>query len=205
MAPSLAPALGELERALALLAPRFPMPELLLDRPPLITIQSGRQGRRRLLGWTSPACWRHAATAETVTEIGLAAEDLARSRVDCLATLLHETVHVYNHLLARPDCSADQYHRESFRDLALQVGLKVEFLGRRLGWAKTEPSDELAAELASLPIDDEAFSLYRCPSASPQRARDSRLTRWTCGCTIARATFLVATCDRCGRCFYRAS
>jgi hypothetical protein len=202
--PSLIPALVELERALPALAQRFPDPALLLDQSPVLVIQSGRLGRRRVYGWTAPRCWRQPGSDLAYTELSLSAEDLARPRLELLVTLLHELVHVYNLLICVRDCSEEQYHYVAFRNLATVVGLKVRAVDRHLGWAHTDPSPELAADLAALPLNDEAFALYR--EASVPRPRPSRVHKWTCGCTIVRcAVALLASCDQCGRPFQRAA
>ena len=47
--------------------------EQLPERPGEEELSGGR-----LLGWTSPRCWRAPATSESYTELALSAEDLAR-------------------------------------------------------------------------------------------------------------------------------
>lgn len=119
-----------------------------------------------------------------------------RARGLILADLLHEVVHAWQHEHGRP---ADRgRHNREYRRKAAEVGLVVTPDGRT-GFVPSGPFDQL--------IGSCGFAL---PSevATPPLTRplgDSKLKKWSCGCTIARVAVadFRALCLKCDREFVR--
>jgi SprT-like family protein len=185
---SIRPAIAELERAFTALTVLFKR-EIPL---PIITIQT--KGRRAASGWFWHQKWQN-GKPEGLSEINICAEHLSRPPLDIAEILLHEMCHYANALDGIDDCSANQYHRKSFRVRCDAVGLICQSGPR--GWASTSLTPELAERVRALGIDPEAFSLFR--KGKQQAKVGSRMKKWRCGCTTIRAAVEVdATCGKCG-------
>jgi hypothetical protein len=191
---SIRPAITELERAFTALVFLFKR-EMPL---PVITIQT--KGRRAVSGWYSHQRWQN-GKPEGISEINICAEHLARPPLDIAEVLLHEMCHYANALDGIDDCSHNQYHRKSFKERCDTIGLHCEKYGSR-GWARTSIPPDLAAQVESVGIDAEAFSLFR--KSREQAKVGSRMKKWRCGCTTIRAAVEVdATCRKCKQKFLR--
>ena len=76
-------------------------------------------------------------------EINIGAGTLSRPIEEVAATLLHEMVHYYNHVVGVQDCSrGNTYHNRRFKDAAEAHGLIVTH-SEKYGWSHTSPSDRL--------------------------------------------------------------
>jgi hypothetical protein len=128
---------------------------------PVITIQGGR---REALGWFARSSWETRDGA-ILDEINFVPEHLHRDVFDIAETLLHELVHLANHVAQVKDCSSFQYHNAKFRDRAVSVGLVCERV-ERFGWAKTSLGIDLRDRVAGLSPDATAFDLFRLPPAA---------------------------------------
>jgi hypothetical protein len=190
---SIRPAISELERAFEALAFLFKR-EMPL---PVITIQT--KGRKAAAGWYSHHRWQN-GKPEGVSEINICAEHLARPPLDIAEVLLHEMCHYANAMEGIDDCSANQYHRKTFKERCDAIGLNCDRGSR--GWAYTSLTPELARHVDHAGIKAEAFTLFRRAREQPKVG--SRMKKWRCACTTIRAAVEVdATCGQCGQKFAR--
>lgn len=185
---SIKPAIEELERAFLELSPIFHRKMPL----PVITIQS--KGRKNALGWFAKDKW--ANSVGKLPEINICAEHLARSPEEIAEVLLHEMCHYADALDGIQDCTVRQYHNLHFMKRCDEVGLICRKMSGR-GWADTSLSQELAAKVAKVNINPEAFTLFR--GGFKKKKAETKMKKWRCSCTTIRAAVLVeATCNRCG-------
>jgi len=193
---SIRPALGELEKLFNLFAPLFPEPLT----APIITIQT--RGRKNALGWYKPQTWQNGGR-DTLPELNISAESLARGVPEIADTVLHEMVHHWNRLHGIKDCSGNQYHSKKFKAGCDLVGLKCEKMEGH-GWAATSLSDKQRAIVKKAGIKDEAFHLFRLADHGG-KGPGSRMKKWTCPCgTIIRAAGEISVrCNECGEDFER--
>ena len=76
-------------------------------------------------------------------EINIGAGTLSRPIEEVCATMLHEMIHLYNHINGIQDCSrGNTYHNKRFKKVAEEHGLNVEH-SEKYGWSHTSPADEL--------------------------------------------------------------
>jgi hypothetical protein len=184
---SIRPAIEELERMYKAFVPLFwrEMPV------PVITIQS--KGRRKAMGWHSPAAWRNADPGE-LGEINVAAEYLDQSIEDTAEKMLHEMVHRANALDGIRDYTLFMYHNRKFKVGCDKIGLVCEKDAGH-GWAQTSLSDALRAKVQALNINGDAFSLFRVERETAK----TKMLKWQCSCTTIRTAIeLDATCNKCG-------
>lgn len=131
-------------------------------------------------------------------EITVNTRHLQLPLAETLDTLLHELIHEWQLLHGYP--GAGNYHNKQFRAKALSFGLLVDEWGRSLGvipGAFTQLLEEFGVDTTTLPPISE----------EPIRVRprgESKLKKWTCGCTNIWAAVLVnASCLFCGQRFER--
>ena len=123
---------------------------------------------------------------------------LDRPLAEQLETCLHELLHEWQLLHGKP--SSSHYHNVQFRSKAKSFGLIVDEGGHSLG-VQPGPFTEL---LQKYEIDT---SILPPPGEAPIKRRrgDSKLKKWSCGCTNIRAAVQVeARCLKCGKFFERA-
>ena len=191
---SIQPAITELERAFEVFCPLF---EGITGPPPVIVIQT--KGRRRVSGWFCGGKWKQDETI--LSEITLAAEDLAAPVEDIAMILLHEMVHFANHVRGINDCSRAQYHNRHFKRQAEAVGLIVKAGSR--GFAYTTLGQDLRHKVLRADLRQDAFTLFRQPSE--QAKQPTKMLKWSCACTnIRAATEVNALCQACGKTFARS-
>jgi hypothetical protein len=120
---------------------------------------------------------------------------------EILDTLCHEQIHQWEHLSGR--IKGGRYHSVAFRRKAETIGLRVDRFGRSLGLIADGPFARLlAAHNIQLHIPPTPV-----PQVLPKHPRSS-ISPWACSCTrvwVARHTTLVATCEKCGGSFVRAT
>jgi hypothetical protein len=137
-------------------------------------------------------------------EITLNARHLYRSLADQLRTLLHELLHEWQSLYGKP--GRRNYHNRQFRQKCRLYGLIVDARGHNLG---VEPGRftillaQYGVDLTALRVPDNDDEH---PVALAIRRGDSKLKKWSCGCTNVRcAVELRARCERCGNLFQEAA
>lgn len=96
--------------------------------PETVTIIVPR-GRRRMLAYFSPGCWR--VHGGEVDEIGISAEHLGDGIESVATSVLHEAAHARARALGIRDASrGGRWHNRRFAELAFDMGLKVVNDGR---------------------------------------------------------------------------
>ena len=121
-----------------------------------------------------------------------------------LGTLLHEQLHFWQQLNARPSKPGPgNYHNVQYRDKARHLGLSVSSRGVNEGYDPEGPFLKLLAEKGV--VDPATFRQQH--DTSPARPRvGSKLRKWSCGCErpvnvrVAVADFR-AVCLKCQRLF----
>lgn len=167
---------------------------------PLMTVQS--TGRMSAYGWFCGGAWKGEGKDETLPEINICAEHLARPINDIMSTLIHEMVHLDNFASGISDCNANQYHNKKFKVAAEKIGFTVEKLPK-YGYARTHLTPELEKLIKQAKPSEEAFAAFRLTAGKSQKAKGSKLKLWTCGCVKIRVAVseFDATCNACGNDF----
>lgn len=189
------PALDELYRIYAATAKMFGLDP---KDPPLILIAS-RGRRKNWLGWHQAKAWRN--KKDVITEVCICAEVLDRGPLKCAETLLHEMVHLANSRRGINDCSVNQYHNASFRNMAVEAGMICEKM-EKFGWASTSLGPEQKKVLKSMRLKRAAFQLARREFEAKEKP-PTKMRKWACQCgiNIRAAVELDITCNRCGELF----
>lgn len=149
------PTIAELERLFAALNDRYFDGKL--ERP-IITIDA--DGGSRAYGWfTTWRAWQDtkATTADIHKdghfEINVTAEYLNRPISESAGTMLHEMIHLYNHMNGKKDTSRNgHYHNKKFKDAATSHGLLCS-KDDTYGWTITSLTEEAAKFVFGLNID----------------------------------------------------
>lgn len=165
---------------------------------PTITIQS------------TPKCYGHFSLRDdtwvssigATHEINLGAGTLSRPIENVVATLLHESIHYYNHVNGIKDTSrGTTYHNRRFKEAAEARGLIVEH-HPTYGWSITSPADSLLDfclynNLTDILITRNEFCSIAIPvdsngtnSVSGSISKGSNSRKYICRCcgTSVRAT-----------------
>ncbi|GAB5407453.1 MAG: hypothetical protein Aurels2KO_56840 [Aureliella sp.] len=124
--------------------------------------------------------------------IGLASDT---SWSECLATLLHEMIHLWEALTHGRRGALGNYHTRRFRDKAEGLGLLVSDRGEALGILPESPFTEVLKR-HGIRIPEVDLDVVTCKSPA-----ETKLRKWTCRCGInARiaVTDVPWRCDRCG-------
>jgi hypothetical protein len=108
----------------------------------------------------------HAPLPEEPTSVGghrilIAQRELNRSVEDLLTVVLHKLVHLANAFAWARDCNRVSRHNGRFRALAEEVGLTVNWLNARYGWAKTTPTANLRRLFRDLALADDVLEPFR--------------------------------------------
>ena len=135
-------------------------------------------------------------------EITLNTRHLDRPLAEQLGTLLHEMIHEWQTLYGKS--GSGNYHNRQFRQKARLYGLIVDERGHHLGVEMgrfTLLLAQFGVDMAKLRIPEEE------PLLKPRMRRgDSKLKKWSCGCTNVRcAVALAARCLECGNDFQEAA
>jgi SprT-like family len=154
-------------------------------------------GRRGTLGYYLPG--RNAVGARY--EINLNPRHFDSPLYEVLGTLLHEQIHLYQDLFAKP--SVADWHNAKFCAMALAFGIPCR--GRRthaIGYA--EPFISLLAQHGVNLDQVVPRRLLVTPAASGSAESKSKLKKWRCSCTnIWAAVEVKAECLRCHQPFVR--
>lgn len=101
----------------------------------VITIQSNSKSYGY---FTTVEVWRDAQ--RNYHEINISAEYLSRNIENVLATLLHESIHLFCKVNGIQDTSnSGRYHNKRFRDEAQKRDLIIEY-AKYIGWSVTKPT-----------------------------------------------------------------
>ena len=136
-------------------------------------------------------------------EITLNSRYLDRPLADQLRTLLHELIHEWQSLYGKS--GLNNYHNRQFQQKASIYGLLVDSRGHNLG---VEPG-RFTRLLIEHGVDVSSLESPGEPGETPFKTLlgggDSKLRKWSCGCTNVRcAVELAARCERCGNPFREA-
>jgi hypothetical protein len=128
-----------------------------------------------------------------------------------LGTLLHEGLHAWQDVHGHP--SARAHHNLEFRRKAASFGLLIDRRGVTDNVLESPFMDLLRDNGIEVPTeadcdepDDQGRRIVRRAASRPNRlAGNSKLKKWSCGCTNVRcAVELRAWCCRCGKPFVQA-
>lgn len=139
----------------------------------VVTLASGRTAKGMNLGHFAPERWVRGE--DTVHELFIGGEGLARGGRGVLGTLLHEAAHGAANGRGIQDTSRQgRYHNAKFKAIAESFGLTIEH-DKSIGWSVTTVPDataaQYAAEVAQL---DAAITAYRrAEAADPSGGRKS--------------------------------
>ncbi len=119
-----------------------------------------------------------------------------RESWEVLGTLLHELLHAWQQAHGKP--GKNNYHNREFCEKAKSLGLLIDKRGVT-GYAAESPFKDL---LRRFDVDVPFFEM---PLPKEKVKGDSKLKKWSCGCTNARCAVadFAARCLKCGRVFER--
>lgn len=180
--------------------------------PTILTIQTYGV-RKTCAGHYLQDAYTSKSTGESYAEIQISAEHMNRPIGDIMATNLHEAVHLcaaqhYGFTLDDNDrdCTKDASHRkDGFKRFAEAITIdgKPAFVvtkGKK-GWDVTTATPELLAYFETLPIDLEAYDIFRnTPEPKPKKTNVN--VKYACACTEPKRSFhattpINATCYDC--------
>jgi hypothetical protein len=123
------------------------------------------------------------AGEDSFHEIMISAEYFPRGARAVLGTLLHETAHSLDLQNGIQGVTGDGYHNKKFKATAEALGLTIENAGR-IGWSKTDVSDECAERWAdALQLIEDALKLTADQEQGQKRGgRNKNLLVAECGC-----------------------
>lgn len=139
-------------------------------------------------------------------EIMISAEYFPRGARAVLGTLLHETAHSLDLQNGIQGVTGDGYHNKKFKATAEALGLTIENAGR-IGWSKTDVSDECASRWAeALQIIEDALKLTADQEAGQKkggRNKNLLVAECDCGNKIRLSLKTLEMCaPRCQNCFH---
>ena len=199
---SLVPCIAELERAVdwaySLVGGR-PSDSL----PVVITVQTRGQ-RKSCLGAFITNKWE-TREGQSVHEILIAAETLHMDPMEIIGTVIHETAHLYCRDHYIKDCANSGRHNKRYQEAAWMFGLECVSIGDSRGYSYTSFDSQMAKRIEEdFEPDYLAFQLAR--NASRSEIKEPTMSKWSCGCTIVRASRGVvvnAPCRSCGNDFMK--
>ena len=136
-----------------------------------LTIQS--KGKRNSMGWfTVGKVWNDKSGEVQLHEINISAEYLNVSVWETVDTLMHEMVHLWNHVRGIQDTSrGGTYHNTKFRDASIMVGFeyKNDKPDKRYGWSFSSLAPQTIDFIKSIGINENAFAIGRKDFEAQQR------------------------------------
>ncbi len=199
---SLNPALTELERIANFAWNRtyVSQRDVKYSGPPIVVTVQSKGKKANCLGWFWANRWSTREGTEC-HEISISAEFLGRSAEEIAETVIHEVVHLWNHIEGIKDCSDSGRHNKKFKEAAISMGLRVFDPWDSRGFAYTEMNNELVeAVREDLKPDVAAFNVFRL---TPSKTSKSRKTKaYICNCEqatvrVSEGVELDATCNTC--------
>jgi SprT-like family len=164
-------------------------------RLPLCFLRFGTRRRGRL-GEYAPT--RNDVGAQF--EINLNPRHFDRPLYQVLGTLLHEQIHLWQHLYGEP--SKTNWHNRGFVEKARQVGIPCE--GGRHAFTVSYTDPFLAVLKRERVEIGEPTALVLEAHVVQSAEKGSKLRKWACGCTNMWAAVEVdAVCRKCGSRFER--
>lgn len=196
MDSSLQQVIGKLETLFETFNSKFFNNEL--ERPVIAVSPDSTGGA---FGWfTTWRAWQKDGT-NGFFEINVTAEHLNRPIQDVCGTLIHEMVHLYNHIKGIKDTSRGvTYHNKKFKETAEKCGLIIEHHDK-YGWSTTKLQDSTKEFIETLGVID--FGLHRQKQLSLENGKKKKSSskKYICSeCgTSVRATkevrIICADCD----------
>lgn len=136
-----------------------------------LTIQS--KGKRNSMGWfTTGKVWNDKAGEVQLHEINIAAEYLNVSVWETIDTLMHEMVHLWNHVRGIQDTSrGGTYHNAKFKEASIAAGFEYRDSKPhpKYGWSFSRLSAETIERIKGLGINEDAFAIARKDFEAQQR------------------------------------
>jgi hypothetical protein len=154
------------------------------ELPPVVITMNPR-GKTNSLGWfTVNPAWENGN--EDFHEINISPETLNRDYVELIQTLVHEMVHLYNHVNGIKDTSrGNSYHNKKFLKSAEEHGF--EFLhdapDSKIGYSMITFTKQTANMVKFWNIDKTAFTIIRKEfgtGAKPKKK--TNIIKWVCPC-----------------------
>lgn len=201
---SQAPIIAELERCV-----QWAYKQYAGDRTklPAVTVSIQTKGKKaQLYGSFQPGGF-HTKEGVPVHEIIITAEHLFEDVYKVLGTIVHETVHLFNHDIGEKDHSKGGRHNETFRDAALQWGLEVDTPYDSRGHGHTHISLELQKLIETkFKPDESVFRIFKEQAEiKPKKPSVPKVRPWVCQCPItlqvAVGVELQAHCGICNNDF----
>lgn len=176
---------------------------------PALTVSIQTRGKKHTLCGFFRAEGFHTKEGEPVHEITVTSEQLFKDPYDVLETVVHETVHLYNHDLGEKDQSKGGRHNKVFRDQALDWGLEVQEPTDTKGYAYTSLSAPLRASLEKdFQPNLEVFRIFKEAVEPKEKKTPVKKQRpWVCQCEppitvqVATGIILNAQCQECNEYF----
>lgn len=153
-------------------------------------------------------------------ELNVSADYLDRPIENVVATLIHESCHLYAMMSGIKDTSNQGiYHNKKFKEIAENKGHLIIERHEKYGWTITSPSEEtidfcIRNELSDILISRNSYSGFAItgtskagnstPTATPATPKKSKSIKWVCPCcgSIVRSgKILNIVCGDCNQQF----
>lgn len=188
-----------------------------LEQPPIVSVAS--RGRKRTVGgWYTPAVWFDstddllaalAGTGASVAEPVKRAEIVVASEVlgDPVQTIAELCRQMAQHAVGSLRVGENYYYPQSWEGIAARFGCTAEINSTQpsKGWSKVVPTPDFV-KWCTATLNVGVFDVERDQTITADAVPNSRMKKWTCGCTVVRsAVALAAVCARCHRAFWWAA
>lgn len=178
------------------------------ELPEVVITMNTRGNRKGVLGWfTVNTAWE--SGEQELHEINIVPEAMKRDYLEIIQTLVHEMLHLHNHVKGIKDTSrAGAYHNKRFLQTALEHGFEYlhEAPDSRIGYSAITFTSQTANMVKFWNIDKSAFTIARKEFGTGKKKK-SNIIKWECGCgQIVRTSKdgLNAICGDCGTRFEKA-
>src|SRR5699024_7774330 len=137
-------------------------------------------------------------------EINITPEALNRDYIEIIQTLIHEMIHLYNHVNNIKDTSrGGSYHNKRFLASALEHGFEYihEKPSSKIGYSAITFTKETVNMVKFWNINKSAFTISRKDFGTGKAKKKSNIVKWECGCgTIVRSSKpeINIICGDCG-------
>lgn len=178
------------------------------ELPEVVITMNTRGNRKGVLGWfTVNEAWT--SGENEFHEINIVPEAMNRDFMEIMTTLIHEMVHLYNHVNGIKDTSrGNAYHNKRFLKSAEEHGFEYlhDAPDSRIGYSAITLTKQTQNMIKFWNIDKTAFTIARKEFGTGKKKK-SNIIKWQCGCgTIVRTSKdgLNAFCGDCGTKFEKA-